>query len=197
MSTDSVFEANSADGSDPFVLSACDSIYVCREASTSFFQRRKKCFAMPIESDEWIANRKTTSFEFHKKSSTTGTAEALLFFNSDLTDFSLRVQDDEIMSFFFRKGVKPPHRTLAVRVGALELVSAPPHSGPCGGWVLNLGGRPALRSRKNCRLEGPDSTPVVFIRKPRKGELEVQSSDDGIGEMLLFALCVGSFVCRL
>jgi hypothetical protein len=197
---DSPFNLPPSDESDPFVLPTCDSIYRCQRFRTSIFQGRRKYFVMPVESDQWTATCKGTSFELLKQSAS-GESAAILLFNKDSTDFSLRINDEEVMTFAFRKPAKAPSRVLTVRIprgdGALELQSRAPHMAPSGRWVLDLGGRPSVPSRKNCRLEMADHAPVIYVRKVQKGELEIQTSEESITHPFLLALCVGSFLCRL
>jgi hypothetical protein len=191
------------ESSDPFILPACDYIYHCRRMRASLFQGRRKYFVMPLESDQWVATCRGASFEFRRQSAPDDAPAAVLFYNGDATDFALRVRDDEVMTVAFRKGTGAPARRCAARVvrgagaPALELESAEPHATAAGRWALDLGGRTSLPSRKNCRLDLDDHTPVVYIRKSNKGELEIQTAEESIDQLCLFALGVGAFLCHL
>jgi hypothetical protein len=91
------------------------------------------------------------------------------------------------------------YRTVVVNLftpyGRRIFESTRPKLGVLGQWALDLGGRFALPSRKNARLNG-DQGNLIYIRKYRKGGIEVQTEDNEIGPVCLFALCVASFLGR-
>jgi hypothetical protein len=76
-----------------------------------------------------------------------------------------------------------------------SFASAQPRVGALGNWSLDMGGRFALPSHKNLRLEGECGGPI-YVRKYRSGGLEVQTGDSAVSPLCLFALAIASFVAR-
>jgi hypothetical protein len=157
---------------------------------------------MTIGADEWTAVRKGTHLEL--RHCPCGPADGYLLIGNRCRDFSLRLRHlygEEILTLAFTtEGSKRiNYRKVTAHLfsggSGRWLESARPKRGPLGNWALDLGGRFALPSRKNARIEGEGAGPV-YIRKYRGGGLEVQTTDSGFSPIVLFAMCVASFVAR-
>jgi hypothetical protein len=157
---------------------------------------------MGIGAEEWISSRKGNMFEIRR--GRCDPVEAYLLVGNRARDFSLRLQrphGEEIMSLHFTIEIhqKWPFRKVAATLfapGVMQrLESVRPDRGPLSGWCLNLGNRFAIPSKKNARLEGENAGPI-YIRKYRKGGLEVQTTDSRMSPLCLFGLCIGSFIAR-
>jgi hypothetical protein len=157
---------------------------------------------MTIEGDEWTASSKGGMIEIRR--CPCGSPEAYLLVANQTRDFSLRLNrphGEEVMALQFisegRKRRKFRKVTAHLFADGItrRLESARPTLGPLADWSLDLGKRFSIPSKKNARLEGGNAGPV-YIRKYRKGGLEIQTSDSRITPLCLFALSIASFVAR-
>jgi hypothetical protein len=185
------------DAPDPFDL-ATNEIYCCRRSKSAFY-KRTSWYSMSVRSEEWFGTPKRSSIEIRRGP----LIEAYLLKGNHGRDFSLRMHSQygtEVMTCHFGRDPAFCFRTLTVHCyppdGVIVLKSRQPHIGPLGGWSLNLGSRPALQSRKNCRLESADHAPVLYIRKCMTDGLEIETLDDGIKPICVFAISIGAFLFR-
>jgi hypothetical protein len=156
---------------------------------------------MTIDSDEWTATRKSHLFELRR--CPCDSPEAYLLIGNRSRDFSLRLRQlfgEEIISLqFTTEGCKHhKYRKVAAHFfseGCKHLESVRPRIGALGNWSLDLGGRFAMPSHKNARLEG-ELTGPIYIRKYRSGGLEVQTADRTIIPVCLFGLAIASFAAK-
>jgi hypothetical protein len=157
---------------------------------------------MTIGLNEWIASRKAKHYEMRRFSC--GSPEAYLLTANHSRDFSLRLGQpfgQEVMTISFKIGTsgKRKFRKLKGNLfdsGRIErFESVDPKLNPIGSWGIDLGDRFAMTSKKNAKLEG-ESVGKIYIRKYRKGGLEIQANENKISPICLFAICVASFVTR-
>lgn len=77
-----------------------------------------------------------------------------------------------------------------------EIANRMPRRVKGGGWVVNLGGRYAVRSRKNCIMVDSEDREVMSAIKIDKDEISLEMRPD-ISEVALFAFAIACFTCTL
>jgi hypothetical protein len=189
---------SAADGADPFLLDE-SVVYKCDKSLLSGLVGRHRVFRMRVGEEEWTVVRQGPVFEVRQ--SPNGTICGFLLMGNRNCDFSLRLNclhGDEVMTFSFQKCNEKVLRQITVHLSDGDrpqlAKSAHPRIGVLGNWTLDLGDGSALRSHKNCRLENADHSPAVYIRKYKKGGLEIEAADRRFTPMCLFALCIGSLL---
>lgn len=131
--------------------------------------------------------------------------EAALLYGNHMCDFSLRKDDrfgDELLSIQIRRYDNEPAKPRVLecffsRQGPGcpdKLKSAEPTISSEGVWEIDLNSYDSITSIKNCRLDG-ENGPHCFIRKMEKSKLELEARTV-IDELRLFAIGIGSFLCK-
>ena len=63
-------------------------------------------------------------------------------------------------------------------------------------WILNINGRIAKRSTKNCILTDENDREIMSVMKIKDSELTIEANPT-IGELSVFALGISSFLCKI
>jgi hypothetical protein len=130
--------------------------------------------------------------------------DAVLLYGNAFCDFSLRLNSRtgaEVMSLQFRRFHKDGSRPRKLSVFLFgekpgwpsRLEAAEPRCSDDMAWSVDLNSDSALSSIKNCKLESM-GVPYCYVRKMRKNELEVEGRT--LDDICLFAITIGSFLCR-
>jgi hypothetical protein len=107
----------------------------------------------------------------------------------------------DVMSIRFSlPGRKTPRAvcvTFTPPVGGIvaRLTSRKPVKGPVG-WRLDMGGRFARGSIKNAVMVDDEDKECIVARMTAGGEMEVEANPQ-IGQLMVFAFALASFICRL
>ncbi|OHT07356.1 hypothetical protein TRFO_24431 [Tritrichomonas foetus] len=63
-------------------------------------------------------------------------------------------------------------------------------------WQLNLYGKFALKSCKNCVLENEQSRKIVIVRKTAKNDIDIEVTKE-IDPKIIFFIGISSFLCSI
>jgi hypothetical protein len=130
--------------------------------------------------------------------------DAVLLYGNSFCDFSLRLNSRngaELMSLQFRRFRKDgcqPRRLSVFLFGdkpgwPATLETAEPRRGRDMTWSVDLNSDKAISSIKNCTLESM-GVPYCYVRKVGENELEIEGRT--LDDLYLFAITIGSFLCR-
>ncbi|OHT02326.1 hypothetical protein TRFO_07145 [Tritrichomonas foetus] len=131
---------------------------------------------------------------------------AYLLSESNFNTFSLRKGSQfgtELMNIKF----KMPHVDYAPRLVELYLCKPPegipniltnrkPRFTAGSTWILNISGRIAKKSTKNCILVDENDTEIMSVMKSKDSEMTIETNP-AIGELCVFGLGLSSMLCKL